>query len=191
MGISILAPFLGTGMPITVLQMLWINIVMDTLAGLAYGGERPRKSYMAEPPKKRSEPIINNYMWGQIVYASVIIGFMSLLFLRLTANGTIYAMTAFFAFFMFINIFNAFNSRTHDINLGSYMSLNKPFLYIMTIVAAAQVLLIYFGGKVFRTVPLSFVHLAIIIAIALMILPLDLLRKVYLRKKFGDKLKTT
>ena len=188
MGISILAPFLGTGMPITVLQMLWINIVMDTLAGLAYGGERPRKSYMSEPPKRRSEHIINNYMWGQIIFASIYIGIMSLWFLTsnfvqglFLGHTTIYAMTAFFAFFMFINIFNAFNSRTHDINLTSYMSLNKPFAYIMSIVAVAQVLLIFFGGQIFRTEPLSIRHLLIVIALALTILPIDIMRKVYIK----------
>jgi calcium-translocating P-type ATPase len=198
MGISILAPFMGVSVPITVLQMLWINIVMDTLAGLAYGGERPRASYMTEPPKRRNEPIINRYMWGQILYASVFISFLCFWFLmspiiqgQFHPRGAIYTMTAFFAFFMFINIFNAFNSRTHDINPASFMSLNKPFIYIMGLVIAAQVLLIFFGGSVFRTAPIDFKHFAIIIILALTILPIDMLRKIFIRLRFGDRLTTT
>jgi calcium-translocating P-type ATPase len=198
MFISIFAPFMGIGVPITVLQMLWINIVMDTLAGLAYGGERPQDAYMVEPPKKRTEPIINRYMWGQIIYSSIFISALSIWFLtssriqgEIAIHGTIYAMTAFFAFFMFINIFNAFNSRTHDINPIRYLALNKPFIYIMAFVTLAQILLIFFGGSVFRTVPLDWRHFIFVTLLALSIIPVDMLRKLYLRRRYGDKLLTT
>ena len=198
MSISILAPFLGIPVPITVLQMLWINIIMDTLAGLAYGGERPRASYMQEPPKRRNEPIITRYMWGQILYASIIISFISFWFLLspivqtpLDAHGQIYSMTAFFAFFMFINIFNAFNSRTHDINPTSYMSLNKPFVLIMAVVVVAQVLMIFFGGEIFRTTALSFRHFAVVTMLALTIIPVDMLRKLFIKFRYGDRVVNT
>jgi len=198
MGISILAPFLGIGVPITVLQMLWINIVMDTLAGLAYGGERPRKSYMQEPPKRRGEPIINRYMWGQILYASLFMGVLCLWFLLSPAiqggfagRGVAYGMTAFFAFFMFINIFNSFNSRTHDLNPISYLSLNKPFVWIMGIVTVAQILLIFFGGSVFRTEAISFKHFMLVLLLAATIIPIDMLRKLFIKWKYGDRLVNT
>ncbi|MDR0461983.1 MAG: calcium-translocating P-type ATPase, PMCA-type [Christensenellaceae bacterium] len=198
MSISIVAPFLGVGMPITVLQMLWINIVMDTLAGIAYGGERPHPSYMSESPKRRNEPIVNRYMWGQILYATLFISGLSLWFLMssyvqqvLRIHGGLYAMTAFFAFFMFINIFNSFNSRTHSINLVSSMKLNKPFVFIMSIVTAAQVLLIFFGGDVFRTQPLLIKHFMVAIVLASMILPIDMLRKLFLQWKYGKHLSNT
>jgi len=197
-GISILAPFLGIGVPITVLQMLWINIVMDTLAGLAYGGEKPRASYMAEPPKRRSDPIITRYMWGQIGFASLFIGGLSLWFLlsrqvqsSLAPYGEIYAMTAFFAFFMFINIFNTFNSRTHDVNLISYLSLNKPFIYIMGLVTLVQVLFIFFGGSIFRTEMLNFQHFIFVTLLAFTVLPVDMLRKLFLKWRYGSKMVNT
>jgi calcium-translocating P-type ATPase len=198
MSISIVAPFLGIGMPITVLQMLWINIVMDTLAGLAYGGERPHPRYMNEPPKKRTEPIVNKYMWVQIVFATLFISGLSLWFLcsptiqtPFKIHGTIYAMTAFFAFFMFINIFNSFNSRTHDVNLASSIRLNKPFVLIMFVVTVAQILLIFFGGEIFRTSPLGLKHFAAVIALALTILPIDMIRKVLLKSVYGKDMITT
>jgi len=187
MGISIIAPFLGIGMPITVLQMLWINIVMDTLAGIAYGGERPHHSYMSEPPKRRGEPIVNRYMWGQILFATLFISGLSLFFLvsPLIQNpfielGSIYSMTAFFAFFMFINIANSFNCA------GS-LKRNKPFVYIMTVVTIAQIFLIFFGGSIFRTVPLTLKHFTLAVVLALMIFPIDMFRKYYYKCRYGNK----
>jgi len=198
MGISILAPFLGISTPITVLQMLWINLVMDTLAGLAYGGERPRQSYMQEKPKVRGEPIINRYMWGQIVYASIFIGAISLWFLispmvqsGFGTHGVAYAMTAFFVFFMFINIFNSLNSRTHDINPISYLSLNKPFVWIMGIVTVAQIALVFFGGAIFRTEAISLRHFMFVVILAATIVPIDMLRKMYIKWRWGDKIVNT
>jgi len=192
MSIAILAPFLGVSTPITVLQMLWINIVMDTLAGLAYGGERPRASYMQEKPKRRNEPIINRYMWTQIIYASIFIGSISLWFLMWFDGGSVvYTMTAFFAFFMFINIINSFNSRTHDMNLFSYLSLNKPFIWIMGVVTVAQILLIFFGGSVFRTTPISLKHFLLVVALAVTIIPVDLARKFVINLKYGKHKTTT
>ena len=197
MAVSIIAPFVNISTPITVLQMLWINIVMDTLAGLAYGGEKPRASYMREPPKRRDEAIINKYMWQQIITASIFMSLISLWFLKspliqttLSTRGAAYAMTAFFAFFMFINIFNSFNSRTHDLNPISYLSLNKPFIWIMGTVTIAQIILIYFGGEIFRTVPLSPAHFILILALAATIFPADILRKL-LTAKYSKTQTTT
>jgi len=192
MSIAILAPFLGVSTPITVLQMLWINIVMDTLAGLAYGGERPRASYMQERPKRRDEAIINRYMWGQIIWASIFIGIISLWFLKWFVGPTVtYTMTAFFAFFMFINILNSFNSRTHDFNLMSYLSLNKPFVWIMGVVTVAQILLIFLGGSVFRTEPISLKHFLLVLILAGTIIPIDLARKYVIRLRYGKNTATT
>jgi magnesium-transporting ATPase (P-type) len=137
-------------------------------------------------------------MWGQIAFSSLFIGGLSLWFLLspmvqgvLTPHGEIYTMTAFFAFFMFINIFNTFNSRTHDINLISYLSLNKPFIYIMGLVIIVQVLFIFFGGSVFRTEMLGFHHFIIVTMLALTVLPADMLRKLYIRLRHGTRIVNT
>jgi len=182
--VSIVAPLLSVDTPITVIQMLWINLVMDTLAGLAYGGERPRAKYMTEPPKRRDEPIINKYMWQQILSGSIFVAVLSLWFLKSSfmaelhaIRGPAYYMTAFFAFFMLINIFNSFNSRTHDLNLTSYLALNKPFIMIMGIVTVVQFTMLYIGGSVFRTTPLNFSHLVVVATLALTIIPFDMFRK--------------
>jgi len=190
MAICIIAPLLKIDTPITVIQMLWINIVMDTLAGLAFGGEKPRAKYMAEPPKRRDEPIINKYMWQQIIVGSVVTSVVSIWFLLSPMvqghfdgqGGNLYAASAFFMFFMFMNIFNAFNARTHDVNPFSYLSLNKPFIWIMGVVSLTQIVMVFFGGGVFRTEPLSILDFGIVMLLALLVIPVDMVRKLIVNR---------
>ena len=80
--LALIGPFIGVPSPITVLQMLWINMVMDTLAGLAFSYEVPRIEYMKEPPKKKEENIINKYMFNEIIATSMYTLIISLLFLK-------------------------------------------------------------------------------------------------------------
>jgi len=187
--ICIIAPMLGIDTPITVIQMLWINIVMDTLAGLAFGGEKPRAGYMKEPPKRRDEPIINKYMWQQILVGGITTATLSLWFLLsptvqgyLGDKGPLYAASGFFLFFMFMNIFNSFNARTHELNPLSYISLNKPFILIMGVVSVVQVTMVFFGGAVFRTVPLEFLDFAAVMLLASLMIPIDMLRKLIINR---------
>jgi magnesium-transporting ATPase (P-type) len=191
-GVTVAGPLVGVDMPITVIQMLWINIVMDTLAGLAFSGEIARRKYMREPPKPLKEPIINTYMIWQIALVSVYTSALCLFCLKSSVirgifahHGGVYMMTAFFALFMFLAIFISFCARTHRINLFDYLAANKPFLWIMGAVTAIQVFIIYFGGPVFRTAGLEPPHLAIVVLLAFTIVPVDLLRKAILRKVKG------
>ena len=82
-GVSIIGPFVGIDTPVTVIQMLWVNIIMDTLAGLAYAGEPPLAEYMEEPPKRRDEPIFNSAMLQQVVCMGLYTIFLCLCFLKL------------------------------------------------------------------------------------------------------------
>ena len=187
--ISVIGPFLGVDMPVTVMQMLWINIIMDTLAGLAFAGEAPLEEYMHESPKKRNEPILNRYMIHQIVFTG---GFTVLLltaFLHLDffkewfrySESSLYWMTAFFALFIFCGIFNSFNARTTRLNLLAYLSKNKLFLLVVGLITVIQLGLIYFGGTLFRTDCLTFAELIRVILLSTLVIPFDLLRKILLR----------
>ena len=69
--ISIIGPFIGIQTPVTVIQMLWINMVMDTLAGFAFSYEPPLNEYMEELPKKRDESIISSYMFQEILVMGI------------------------------------------------------------------------------------------------------------------------
>ena len=188
-GISIIGPFIGIDTPVTVIQMLWINIIMDTLAGLAFAGEPPLKEYMREPPKKRDEPVLNRYMLNQIVCMGLFTVGLCVAFLKLDwfkplfryGADPIYLMTAFFALFIFTGIFNSFNARTHRVNLLAHLHRNPAFVGIMALVAAIQLLLIYYGGSLFRTAGLTPRELLTVLLIAFLVVPADGARKLILR----------
>lgn len=188
-GISIIGPFIGIDTPVTVLQMLWINMIMDTLGGLAFAGEPPLDRYMSEKPKRRDEPIINSYMLGQIGFTGVFTVVVSVLFLSLDVSrkyfgyyvNQVYFLTAFFAMFIFLCVLNCFNARTERMNLMKGVSKNRPFVIIITFVLLTQLLMIYFGGEIFRTMPLAAKQLAAATLISFTVIPADLVRKAFLK----------
>lgn len=194
-GISVIGPFIGITSPITVLQMLWVNMVMDTLAGLAFAGEPPLPEYMNEPPKRRDEPIINSYMLNQIVVIGCYVTALSIAFLKLpffrsiyyADSGPSYFMTAYFAMFIFAGVFNSFNARTTRLNLLANIWRNKAFVAIMSFVVLVQIAIIYYGGSVFRTTWLTAHELQVAIALAFTVIPVDFVRKRLIsRRKRGN-----
>lgn len=189
--LSIIGPFIGIQTPVTVIQMLWINMVMDTFAGLAFSFEPPLKEYMEERPKKKEEPIINKYMWHEIIFTGAYSSLLCILFLKLPIISKIfrdgsnneYLMSAFFGLFIFIGIFNCFNARTHRLNLFAHLYKNKPFLAVISFIVIVQILLIYYGGNLFRTVGLNLKEFQFMILLAFSVIPVDCFRKIYLRLK--------
>ncbi len=189
MGVTMIAPFLGIESPVTVVQMLWINLIMDTLGGLAFAGEAPLASYMEEPPKRRDEPILNRYMVSEIAWLGSFTVALCLLFLKhpaitslfRVAENDIYLLTAFFALFIFASVFNCFNARTDRLKLFAGLSRNKGFLGIMVAVLVLQILFVYLGGRVLRTAPLTARELAVTSLLALSVFPAELFRKAWRR----------
>ncbi len=188
LSLSIIGPFVGINSPVTVIQMLWINMVMDTLAGIAFAFEPPLKEYMYEVPKKTSEQIINSYMITQILGMGLIGSLLCFLFLKLPIFINIYhdyntLLTAFFGLFIFIDIFNSFNSRTNHLNILFNINKNIIFILVMLFIIIVQIIMIYYGGNVFRTNGLSLVQLIVTILYASLVIPLDMIRKILLKKK--------
>ena len=189
--ISIIGPFIGVDVPVTVIQMLWINMVMDTLAGIAFSFEPPLKEYMYEKPKNKNENIINRYMKDEIIFTGAFSALMCVFFLKSPFIHSIfrdsaddrYLMTAFFGLFIFMGIFNAFNARTHRLNLFAHLSKNKVFLLIILFILSIQIYLIYYGGDLFRAYGLNPFEFDIMILLSLTVVPVDWLRKIYLRKQ--------
>ena len=93
-----------------------------------------------------------------------------------------YLLTAFFGLFIFIAIFNAFNARTYRLNILSNILKNKVFIAIITFIAIVQIILIYYGGDVFRTTGLTIYEFEIMIVLAFSIIPFDIIRKIILKK---------
>ena len=189
--ISIIGPFIGVDTPVTVIQMLWINMVMDTLAGIAFSFEPPLKEYMEERPKTKDEAIINKYMLGEILFTGIYSALLCIMFLKLPFIHEIfregpndkYLLTAFFGLFIFMGIFNSFNARTQRLNLLSHLKENKVFLIVIIFILIVQIYLIYYGGSLFRTYGLTSREFQIMILIAFTVVPIDWIRKLYLRKK--------
>ncbi len=188
-GVTMICPFLGIDSPVTVLQMLWINIIMDTLGGLAFAGEPALPDCMRERPKRRDEPILNRYMVNSIVLHGGFTVLLCLYFLKsptVTAvfrdtPGNLCLLTAFFALFIFSSVFNCFNARTDRLKLTAGLSKNPVFLIIMLAILAIQLVFVYLGGRILRTMPLLPRELLVTFALSLSVFPAELIRKLLWR----------
>lgn len=189
--LSIVGSFIGVSTPITIVQMLWLNMIMDTFAGVAFSFEAPLIEYMEEPPKKKDTPIMNKYMYSEIIWTGIYCAILCILFLKLpifktlirTGENSKYLMTAYFAMFIFMGIFNAFNARTVRINTFANLSKNKVFIGIFGFIFIAQVWIIYNGGDIFRTYGLKINELILVLLLALTVFPVDWFRKYILKKR--------
>jgi magnesium-transporting ATPase (P-type) len=187
--VSILGPIIGIDKPLGITQMLWINLVMDTLAAIAFGGEAALSRYMLEKPRSRDENIIDKNMWSAIGVGSVFISAVSLFMFmsqdmyysfRNSQSDAIF-YTGYFSYFVFSCIFNAFNARTDELDLMDHISLNKPFISIIFLICVVQIFMTYFGGSVLGTAGLSAKEWSIVLSMAMLIIPVDMLRKLVLR----------
>ena len=188
--VSIIGPFIGIPVPITVIQMLWINMIMDTLSGLAFSYEPALLEYMYEEPKKKSEHIINGYMFNQIITTGLYSSILCIFFLKSKFINNMFGddlMTAFFGLIIFISIFNSFSARTHRLNILGNITKNKVFIGIISFVICMQIILIYKGGELFRTSGLTLNEFIIMLMFSLTVIPVDFIRKIILKYK-GRKL---
>lgn len=187
--VCMIAPFFGFETPITVSQMLWVNMIMDTLGGLAFAGEAPRKRIMKEKPKRRDEQILNNYMIHQILISGGFSAILSICFLKLPffashfreSKNDLVLLSAFFGLFIFLGVMQCINSRTDRLNLFNGITKNPTFILIMILILAIQVSFIYFGGTALRATPLTTSELVFTFLCAAIALPVELLRKIIWR----------
>jgi calcium-translocating P-type ATPase len=179
--INFIAPLLGHENPLTIIQILWINLVMDTLAALAFGGEAALRRYMKEKPKRRDEPIVSKNMRNAIVANGGWIFALSLAFLFSPLKeffGELETLhTAYFTFFVMIAAFNAFNARTDSINIFDNIGGNKNFLLILGLISAIQVFLVYLCGEVFKCHGRDLPQWGIVLMCSASIIPMDMARK--------------
>lgn len=189
--VSFVSPLLGMENPLSITQILWVNLVMDTLAALAFGGEPALRRFMKEKPKRRDESIVSRYMWSEIIVGSVWIFAISMFMLVLHETDGFfrpdpdnkYLMTGYFAFFIFSAVFNAFNARTEKLNLFDNIAGNSGFLKILALIVLVQVIMTYFGGVIFRCYGLVLNEWIFVILLAFTIIPVDLVRKLIYREK--------
>lgn len=189
--VSFVSPLLGMENPLSITQILWVNLVMDTLAALAFGGEPALRRFMQEKPKRRDESIVSKYMWSSIFTGSIWVFLISMFmlvghqadgFFR-DAPNDIYMMTGYFAFFIMAAAFNAFNARTEKLNIFDNLGGNPGFLKIIALIVVVQVVMTYFGGVIFRCYGLTLAEWGFVLVLAFTIVPVDLVRKLIVNKR--------
>jgi calcium-translocating P-type ATPase len=199
--ITFLGPLIGIDFPLTIIQLLWINMIMDTLAAIALGGEPALHKYMGDPPVEREENILTPKMKTAILWNGLFVTAFAVFFLTYPGIETWFmrdgvvnrevVMTAFFNIFIFQILFNGFNVRSEGLNVLEHISENRRFLTIMLGVFALQIVFTYIGGEILRVVPLTLEEWGKIFLCSVVIIPLDMIRKMIFdgRKIYGDTMK--
>lgn len=190
-GVSLIGQFIGVDTPITIIQMLWVNIIMDTLGGLAFAGEPALDYYMQEKPKSQEEQILSREMLHQIFVTGAFTLLICILFLTSPVIRVMYGAvtptkefyTAFYALFIFLGIYNCLLSRCERLWLFSNIGKNIPFILIMLLISAIQICMIYFGGEVFRCAPLEAHELGFALSLGACVIPFEMIRRLIYKLK--------
>ena len=161
---------IGTQMPLTVTQMLWVNLIMDTFAAMALASLPPTREVMSERPRKQTDPIISPSMARGIIFCGLVFFamlFALLIYFRNESGGQVdtHQLTIFFTAFVMLQFWNLFNAKTLNSHHSTFRRLyaDRGLLLVLLLILAGQWLIVTFGGRMFRTVPLSFTEwLAII-----------------------------
>lgn len=189
--VSFVSPLLGIENPLSITQILWVNLVMDTLAALAFGGEPALQRYMEEKPKRRDEHIVSRYMWSSILIGAgwtfalslvfILTPFARSFFRTSPVDPEAYLLTGYFAFFIFTSVFNAFNARTEQLNLFDNLGGNRGFLRVMGAIVVVQAIMTYCGGVILRCYGLNASEWIFVLVMSFTIIPVDLVRKLVMK----------
>ncbi|MBR2571033.1 MAG: calcium-translocating P-type ATPase, PMCA-type [Clostridia bacterium] len=184
-----IGPLLGENVVMTVIQLLLINLAMDTLAAIAFGSEPALKEYMREKPIPRSASIVSKDMLIEILISAAYITFICLgiLFVPPIRNlyrtaDTVYLKSALFATFMMAITFNGFNARTEHLNPFEGIGRNRNFLLVMLAIFLMQFIFVTFGGEALSVTPLTAQGWLVSVVLAFLIIPIDMVRKMILHK---------
>jgi len=166
--IVLLGSIFGQELPLTITQMLWVNLIMDTFAAGALASLPPDKRVMGEKPRKNDAFIITPAMRFNILFVglSFVILLLGLLYYFTVQGGlTAYDLSMFFTIFVMLQFWNMFNAKAFLSGKSAFSRMNESigFLIVGVLIVVGQVLIVQFGGEVFRTVPLSLQDWVIII----------------------------
>ena len=181
--IVLVGAFMGTESPLTVTQMLWVNLIMDTFAAMALASLPPTRRVMDEKPRNRESFIINDSMWRSIlstgivffgILLSLLVAFKyadircltDLIHLRKGGGGSLtdYELSLFFTIFVMLQFWNLFNAKGFASGKSSFiLSGCKGFVLIASVILVGQVLIVNIGQQFFNVVPISLTDWAVII----------------------------
>ena len=168
---------IGTEMPLTVTQILWVNLIMDTFAALALASLPPSHEVMNDKPRKATDFIINKGMAFGILFCGIaffIVMFAMLIYCERRGKGgvDVHELTVFFTTFVMIQFWNLFNAKSLGSNRTAFRHFlkDKGMILVLALVLVGQWLIVTFGGEMFRTVPLSLTEWLVIIGATSIIL---------------------
>ena len=174
--IVLIGAFMGTELPLTVTQMLWVNLIMDTFAALALASIPPSEKVMNDKPRKSDDFIITKPMRYNIIGVGTIFlaVLMGLIFYFTDAAGamSVHDLTIFFTFFVMLQFWNLFNARVFGTTDSAFKGLSKSYGMELVVLAilGGQFCIVQFGGDIFRTEPLNFQTWVVIIATSSLVL---------------------
>ena len=153
---------IGTEMPLTVTQILWVNIIMDTFAALALASLPPSHEVMKDKPRKASDFIINKSIGFGILFCGIVfflVMFALLVYCERRGKGgvDVHELTMFFTTFVMIQFWNLFNAKalmSHHTAFRHFLK-DKGMILVLVLVLVGQWIIVTFGGEMFRTTPLS------------------------------------
>ena len=185
--LSVIYPMIATGALLASVQILIVNIIMDSLNSLSFGGEPPKDEYMTEKPIKKGSGLFIRGAKKRIAISTVafialygIITFSPIANMFATETE---AMTARFALLCFMAVFNGFNIRTEHINLFNGIGKNKLFSAIAIGIFAMTFVLCNFAENLIKVTALDFKHWVVVVILAFMVIPIDLIRKIIEKKR--------
>ncbi len=167
--IVLIGSLFGQEIPLTVTQMLWVNLIMDTFAAAALASLPPHKDVMKNKPRNAAAFIVTRAMKSNILITGslFVAALLALLYLFTGEDGSVsaYNLSAFFTVFVMLQLWNLFNAKAFGTNKSAFRGMGHCFGFVMVLllILVGQILIVQFGGEVFRTVPLSFKDWLIII----------------------------
>lgn len=188
--LSVIYPMIATGALLASVQILIVNIIMDSLNSLSFGGEPPKDEYMTEKPIKKGSGLFIRGAKKRIAISTVaFIALYGIITFSPIANRFVTdteAMTARFALLCFMAVFNGFNIRTEHINLFNGIGKNKLFSAIAIGIFVMTFALCNFAENLVKVTALDFKHWVVVVILAFMVIPIDLIRKI-IEKKTENK----
>lgn len=185
--LSVIYPMIATGALLASVQILIVNIIMDSLNSLSFGGEPPKDEYMTEKPIKKGSGLFIRGAKKRIALSTVaFIALYGIITFSPIANmfaSETEAMTARFALLCFMAVFNGFNIRTEHINLFNGIGKNKLFSAIAIGIFVMTFALCNFAENLIKVTALDFKHWVVVVILAFMVIPIDLIRKIIKKKR--------
>lgn len=185
--LSVIYPMIATGALLVSVQILIVNIIMDSLNSLSFGGEPPKDEYMTEKPIKKGSGLFIRGAKKRIAISTIaFIALYGIITFSPIANmfaSETEAMTARFALLCFMAVFNGFNIRTEHINLFNGIGKNKLFSAIAIGIFVMTFALCNFAENLIKVTALDFKHWVVVVILAFMVIPIDLIRKIIEKKR--------